>query len=311
MILTVTLNPALDKSTTMQKLVAEKKMRCSKMEVEAGGGGINICKVIKELGGDCTALFPSGGFNGKILEQILQERKIALKAIPIAGETRENFSATDLAANAEYRFVQPGPVLSPDELESCIQSVADFRPVPSIIVFSGSLPPNAPTDVVARLAAISKKVNAEFIADTSGQTLKQALEEGVYMIKPNLSELCFLSGTDYLEENEIEGAARMIINNGGCKVMVVSMGPMGALLLTKEMCKRIPAPPVVKISTVGAGDSMVAGMSMMLSQGKPLAEAVQFGVACGSAATIHTGSELCKKDDVERFFEWIKMNTTE
>lgn len=281
------------------------------MGVEAGGGGINICKVIKGLGGDCTALFPSGGFNGKMLEQLLQVRNIAVKAIPIAGETRENFSATDLAANAEYRFVQPGSVLSEDELEDCIQSVASFLPLPSIIVFSGSLPPNAPADVVARLAAISKKMNAKFIADTSGQTLKQALEEGVFMIKPNLSELCFLSGKEYLEENEIVDAAKAIINNGGCEVMVVSMGPMGALLLTREICKQIPAPMVKKISTVGAGDSMVAGMSIMLSQGKGLVEAVQFGVACGSAATIHTGSELCKKEDVERFFEWIKMNTRE
>lgn len=308
MILTITLNPALDKSTTIEKLVPEKKMRCKQMEMEAGGGGVNICKVIKELGGDCTALFPSGGINGKIIEQLLLDRAIQLKVIPIAGQTRENFSATDLSANAEYRFVQPGDALSQSELENCILGIADVSPVPDIIVFSGSLPPETPTSIVARLAAISKKINAKFIADTSGETLKQALQEGVFMIKPNLSELCFLAGKNYLEEDEIEGEARKIIEKGGCEVIVVSMGPMGALLLTKDLCKRIPAPMVKKVSTIGAGDSMVAGISMMLYQGKSLVDAVMFGVACGSAATVHTGKQLCRKEDVERFYNWIKGN---
>ena len=310
MILTVTLNPALDKSTIIPKLIPEKKMRCTNMQVEAGGGGINVSKVIKELEGECTALFPSGGMNGKVLEQLLTAKGIQLQVIPIKGETRENFVATDVSTNAQYRFVFPGPVLSNDELNACYEMIKSFHPVPNIIVFSGSLPPETPDEFVAKLAALAKHIGAKFIADTSGNALKQAMNEGVYLLKPNLSELCFLIGKEYLELSEVEDAAKSIINKGSSHVIVVSMGPSGALLLTNDICKRIPAPNVKKASTVGAGDSMVAGMAFMLSQGKSLIEVVQFGVACGTAATMNAGSQLCKKEDVWRLFEWINAHTS-
>jgi 6-phosphofructokinase 2 len=309
MILTVTLNPALDKSTVVQKLFPEKKMRCENMQVEAGGGGINISKAIKELNGECTALFPSGGMNGKAIEELLSAKDIQLKVIPIKGETRENFVATDISTNAQYRFVFPGPALSAGELEACLQAIEKFQPVPQIIIFSGSLPPGTPDEIVAKLASVSKQMGAKFITDTSGNTLKQAANEGVYLLKPNLSELCFLVGKEYLELSEVEDAAKSIIDKGSSEVIVVSMGPSGALLLTKNISRRVPAPIVKKTSTVGAGDSMVAGMALMLSQGRPLVEVVQFGVACGSAATMNAGSELCKKEDVLRLFEWIKAHT--
>ena len=310
MILTVTLNPALDKSTIIPKLIPEKKMRCTNTQVEAGGGGINVSKVIKELEGECTALFPSGGMNGKVLEQLLTAKGIQLQVIPIKGETRENFVATDVSTNAQYRFVFPGPVLSNDELNACYEMIKSFHPVPNIIVFSGSLPPETPDEFVAKLAALAKHIGAKFIADTSGNALKQAMNEGVYLLKPNLSELCFLIGKEYLELSEVEDAAKSIINKGSSHVIVVSMGPSGALSLTNDICKRIPAPNVKKASTVGAGDSMVAGMAFMLSQGKSLIEVVQFGVACGTAATMNAGSQLCKKEDVWRLFEWIKAHTS-
>ena len=309
MILTITPNPALDKSTIIQKLIPEKKIRCTNLQVEAGGGGINVSKVIKELGGECTALFPSGGMNGKALEQLLIAQDIQFKAIPIKGETRENFAATDISTNAQYRFVFPGPDLSSEELNLCYRILESFKPEPDIIVFSGSLPPETPDEFVAKLASLTKNIGAKFIADTSGNTLKQAVNEGVYLLKPSLSELCFLVGKEYLELSEVEDAAKSIIDKGSSEVIVVSMGASGALLLTKDIFKRIPAPNVKKVSTVGAGDSMVAGMAIMLSQNKSLVEVAQFGVACGSAATMNAGSQLCKKEDVWRLFEWIKAHT--
>ena len=112
-----------------------------------------------------------------------------------------------------------------------------------------------------------------------------ALEKGVYLLKPNLSELCSLVGKEYLEMSEIEDAALDIIRSGKCEVLVVSMGPSGAMLVTKNEVKQYRAPVVKKLSTVGAGDSMVAGIVWKIEQGFPLTEAVRFGIACGTAAT--------------------------
>jgi 6-phosphofructokinase 2 len=123
MIVTITINPAIDKSTAFNKLVPEKKIRCSEMLIEAGGGGINVSKAIKELGGESIAVFPSGGNNGKFLEEILSTNNIAFHAFPVAHETRENFTATELSVNAQYRFVMPGGSITDQELEECFRII--------------------------------------------------------------------------------------------------------------------------------------------------------------------------------------------
>jgi len=308
MILTITLNPALDKSVSVQKLIPDKKLRCDEIAVEAGGGGINISKAIKRLGGKSVALFPSGGANGKQLEDLLIKEGIEIKVIPIAGETRAGFAVTDLSTDSQYRFVAPGPFMTEEVLETCLKEVENFKPAPDTVIFSGSLPPGLSPNVAAKFAAVCSRIGARFIADTSGECLKLALNEGVYLLKPNLSELSFLVGKDRLELFEVEDAAKSIIENGNSEVIVVSMGPSGALLLTKDLCKRIPSPNVKKVSTIGAGDSMVAGMALMLSEGKPILEVVQFGVACGTATIMTEGSQLFKKEDVMKLFEWIKLH---
>src|SRR5215471_15507277 len=207
MILTITLNPALDKSITVDKLIPDKKLRAENVKLEAGGGGINISKAIKELGGESKALFPAGGSNGKILERLLREQGIDIKVIPIQGDTRSGFAVTELSTNSQYRFVAPGPLLDNDTIDSCLKEIEDCKPCPDTIIFSGSLPPGVPHDVAAKFAAAARRIGARFIADTSGETLKQALHQGVYLLKPNLSELCYLVDKETLELYEVEDAA--------------------------------------------------------------------------------------------------------
>jgi 6-phosphofructokinase 2 len=305
MIVTITMNPAVDKSTSIDKLVPEKKMRCSELITEAGGGGINISKAIKELGGDSLAVFPSGGMNGKLLENYLTQRQINFKSISVAHETRENIVVRETETNSQFRFVMPGASLTDKEAHACFELLQQMEPRPTCIVASGSLPPGLPENFFGQLAKVVKKLNARYIIDTSGKPLQLAAKEGVYLLKPNLSELCALVGKEHLEVNEVDNAAMEVIKQGSCEVMVVSMGPTGALLVTRDGCEHIPTPTVKKLSTVGAGDSMVAGMVWMLSQGKPISETVRFGVACGTAATMNPGTQLFKKEDVYRLFDWI------
>lgn len=305
MIVTITMNPAVDKSTTINKLAPEKKLRCTALITEAGGGGINISKAIKELGGESLAVFPSGGMNGKLLENYLTEKHINFKSMPVAHETRENIVVRETDTNSQFRFVMPGAPLTEKEAQSCFDLLQQIQPRPTCIVASGSLPPGLPENFFGKLAQLAKQLNARFIIDTSGKPLQLAAKEGVYLLKPNLSELCALVGKEHLEVNEVDDAAMEIIKQGSCEVMVVSMGPSGALMITKDGGEHVPTPTVQKQSTVGAGDSMVAGMVWMLEQGKSLSEMVRFGVACGTAATMNPGTQLFKKEDVYRLYEWI------
>lgn len=302
MIVTVTMNPAIDKSTTLDKMIPEKKMRCAEPTIEAGGGGINVSKAINELGGMSQAVFTAGGDTGKLLQQIMANLQIKSSVIEVKAATRENFTATEQLTNAQYRFVMPGGRLSAREIEKCLLAVSSLQPFPSIIVASGSLPAGAPDNFFARLAAISKKGGAKFIVDTSGIPLQLAAREGVYLLKPNLAELCSLAGREYLQLDEVVITSREIIRKGLCEVLVVSMGAAGAMLITKDLYKRFPAPIVKKLSTVGAGDSMVAGMVWMLMQNKPLMEVVRFGVACGTAATMNAGTQLFNKSDAIKLY---------
>ncbi len=308
MIATITINPTIDKSSTIEKLVPEKKMRCSPFSVEAGGGGINVSKAIKRLGGESLAIFPVGGTNGEALEALLTEEGIRYKSLPVASETRECVTVHELSTNAQYRFVMPGTGLDEKDIENFFQLLRSLQPMPDIVVASGSLQAGVPDDFFARLSNVAKQRDIKFFADTSGEPLQLAVEEGVYLLKPNLQELCTLAGTEYLELDEVDDAAKQLIANGRCEVIVVSLGPSGAMLITKDTVEKIPAPTVKKMSTVGAGDSMVAGMVWMLEQGRSLSEMVRFGVACGTAATMNSGTQLFKKNDVLKLYDWINKH---
>jgi 6-phosphofructokinase 2 len=309
MIVTLTLNPAVDKSIAVEQLIPEKKMRCDSIQVDAGGGGINVSKAIQELGGESIAIFTSGGFTGNLLTQLLQQKNIPVRAIAIQEQTRESFMVNENVTAKQYRFVMPGPAVKEEELKEVEDILSRINNV-TLLVCSGSLPVGLSPGIIGRLARIAAQRGIKFIADTSGEALKVALQNGVYLLKPSLTELCSLVGKKYLEPAEIKGAAQHLINTGRCEVLVISMGPAGALLVTKSETKTFAAPVVKKVSTVGAGDSMVAGISWMLESGHSLEEAVKFGVACGTAATINSGTQLFKKADVLRFYDWMKEEHT-
>jgi 6-phosphofructokinase 2 len=304
-IITITFSPCIDKSTSVPALIPEKKLKCTAPKLEPGGGGINIARAIKKLGGEATAIFPSGGYTGKYFNHLLEKENIDVVIIESASETRENIIVLDEAGNNQYRFGMPGTALTEMEWKKCLQAVQDIQDA-AFIIASGSLPPGVPADIYARLSKIAKTKMAKFIADTSGEALKHAAEEGVYMLKPNLGELSYLAGKKEIPLSEVKSIAQAIIARGKCEVMVVSMGAAGAMLVTSENAETFTPPEVERKSTVGAGDSMVAGIVYYLKQGKSLSQAVQYGVACGTAATLNAGTALCKKADADRLYSLIQ-----
>lgn len=303
-IVTLTVNPAIDKSTKFAGLVAEQKIRCEEPRFDAGGGGINVSKAIARLGRKSLAVFTAGGASGQLLEDLIKKEDIDYQVVEIKNWTRESFTAVDSLTNSQYRFGMPGAEIFKEESDEILRRIEQLKP--DYLVASGSLPPKIGDDFYEKVAAVSRKIGSKLIIDTSGEPLKCAIDEGVYLLKPNVSELAKLVGAETLEMDEVDDAAREIIAKGGCEIVVVSLGPQGAMLVTKDFCEHIPAPPVQKKSTVGAGDSMVGGMVWALSSGKTLQEMLRWGVACGSAATMNEGTQLFKKEDAQKLFGWLQ-----
>ena len=303
-IITITLNPAVDKTYVVDGLIPEHKLRCGNPITEAGGGGINVSKGLKELGLSSEAVFFAGGRNGSQLIEMLEREKIECKPILIAGETRESLVIIDDSTKKEYRIVVEGPSIAMSAFEEIVKLIVSEKP--EFVIASGSLPKGVPEDTYAILAKTAKATGSKLILDTSGAALKAALVQGVYMMKPNLRELSSLSGVQSLKQEQVVQAARKFISDGKAEVIVVSMSSSGAMLVTGEMHQHIASPDVEQRSTVGAGDSMVSGMVWALQQRKSFLEMLCWGVACGSAATMNTETKLFKKADAENLFATIR-----
>jgi 6-phosphofructokinase 2 len=303
MILTVTLNPCIDKSSTVEKFKPESKLRCTEIVNEPGGGGINVSKALKKLEAPSVALFPAGGHNGNMLCSLLKEEGILFHAVDTKVETRENWIVLETVDNNQYRFTFPGREVVEETIKTLVDQIRSFSP--AYVVASGSLPPGLPDYFYGLIVKNAAAVGAKCIVDTSGPALQALKGKGAYLIKPNSSELCKMLDVETLDKNEIADAAKQAIADGFAEIIVVSMGPDGAWLVSADEKYFVAAPPVEKKSTVGAGDSMVAGITYSLQKQLSLKEAIRFGVACGSAATMNHGTQLFNKSDAEKLFALI------
>jgi 6-phosphofructokinase 2 len=308
-IVTMTLNPAIDKSSSVAHVLAERKLYCKPPRFEPGGGGVNVSRAIKKLGGESLLLYPAGGLTGERLQGLLDEEGLNHRPFPIEGLIRESLVVMEESTGRQYRFGMPGPEFQEQEWEQFLTALSAMDPAPDYLVASGSLPPGVPADFYARVARLGKNRGAKVIIDVSGKAMKSALEEGVYLIKPNVREFRELVGKDIREEAQIKAAAQQLVKDGRCELLVISLGAAGALMVSEEVTERILPPTVPIVSKVGAGDSMVAGIVLSLARGKPLRESVLFGVAAGAAAVMTPGTELCRREDAERLYESIIKGT--
>ena len=307
-IITLTMNPAVDKDTSVAGVVPNKKLRCAMPTYYAGGGGINVSRAIKKLEGESLCLYVAGGSTGTHLQQLVSDENIEQKVIEIEGWTRENLSVTDTNANLQYRFGVPGPSVTEAEWRKVLEQVDDSIEEGDYLIASGKLPLGIPNDFYVQVAEIVARKKGRFVLDTSGEALLPSMKADIFLMKPNLGELSTVLGLKSISAMELEDLSKKFLSENNCEVLVVSLGAKGAFWATKKEMEHIPAPTVHQQSTIGAGDSMVAGMVNYLREGNPLGDAVKYGVACGTAATLHPGTQLCKKEDADKLYQWIKNN---
>jgi 6-phosphofructokinase 2 len=306
-IVTITINPSVDIWTSVDRVAPTHKLRCGAERREPGGGGINVARVLKRLGGDVLAAYPSGGVIGQLLERMIEGEGVESLAIPIGGVTREDFTVLEEATTQEFRFVLPGPHLTESEWRNCLAAFTSISSRPRFVVASGSLPPGVPADFYAQIAAAAKRNAARVVVDGSGPALKAALDEGVYLVKPSLRELSDLVGEPLEDRQSWINASRRLVESERAEIVALTLGGQGALLVTKAGAWFADAVPVEAISAVGAGDSFLAAMIWALAMERPAHDAFRYGVAAGAAALLSAGTALCHREDIERFFAHVRL----
>jgi 6-phosphofructokinase 2 len=308
-IVTLTLNAAIDGAAEAEAIRPIHKIRTWAERYDPGGGGINVARVIKELGGSALAVYLSGGATGPILDQLVQAAGIEIRRIPIRGHTRVSHTVHERSTGLEFRFVPEGPIVTAVEWQACLSALEQIDC--DYLVASGSLPRGVPPDLYARVGQIATEKGARLVLDTSGEALREAARQGVYLIKPSLGELESLIGQKLPGPSDQEAAAQELIASGAAEIVALTLGRDGALFASRGKSVRMQGLTVVPKSAVGAGDSFLAGMTMGLAQGRSPEDAFVLGMAAGTAAVLTAGTELCRHADVKRIYGEIVRSYAE
>ncbi|WP_421999268.1 1-phosphofructokinase family hexose kinase [Reyranella sp.] len=305
-IATLTVNPAVDMATVAPSVRPGHKIRTFDERYDAGGGGINVARVVGELGGQALALFASGGVTGRFVEEFLTAARVPWQTVGIAGACRISVTVYDQSTGQEYRFVPRGPEVAPSEwatmLERLRQVEADW------VVASGSLAPGMPTDFYAQAARIVAARGARFVLDTSGPALTAALGAGIFLLKPSLSELEAIVGRPVDDLPSQLAQAKRLVEDGAARMVALTLGDAGAILATADSVIHSPAIAVRQKTGVGAGDSFLAGLVFGLSERQPLDEALQLGLVCGAAAVQGVGTAAVRRADVDALLARLRSD---
>ena len=295
---TLTLNPALDLAAQADSVVPTHKVRMHNEHADPGGGGVNVARVLHELGANALAIVAAGGATGRVLEEMLDDAGVQRQSVPVKGQTRVSLNVLDCSAGLEYRFVPEGPTLSEGEFHAFLAAVEAAEG--KWLIASGSLPHGVPDDAYARMAHIAARKGQLFVLDTSGVGLRAALEQGgLELVKPSLGELEHLVGRALPDPDEQDSEAMKLVRSGASRLVAVTLGCDGAVLATPDGVVRLPAMDVAMHSSVGAGDAFLAAATLALSRGATAADALAWGTAAGATAIACAGTARLRRGDVE------------
>ena len=300
-ILTLTLNPALDMASEVPEIIAGHKLRCTDPHLDPGGGGLNVSRAIKALGGDSLALVALGGLTGDRLAGLIRAEGITFLSILGPGETRQSLTVTEQSSGKQFRFMLPGPVWGAAERARVFTLLSATARPGGYSVISGSQPPGVPADFPGQLAASLD--GSRVVLDTSGAALFEAVRNPIKdlaVLRMDGEEGEELAGRKLPTLTDTADFASELVARGVAKRLIVARGAEGNVLADGKQRLFSPAPKVKVKSTVGAGDSFVAAFVLALARGQDSAQALALGSAAAAAAVMTDATQLCKAEDVMR-----------
>jgi len=300
----IALNPAVDASTDADSIQPTLKIRTRNERHYPGGGGVNVARVVAELGLEPELIYLSGGASGGLFDQLISDYPIHCHRIASKNSLRISYAVYDKQTGLEYRFVPEGPVVTASELQEFLDYIEAWNIAEGdLVVASGSLPRGVPGSTYSQIAALAAKKRALFMLDSSGAGLSEALSgKHCFLVKPSLGELEKLVGMR-LDESAAKLVAQELVDHGSAKFVAVSMGANGAFLASSRGLLEMPAVRVKLRSAVGAGDSLMGAMVYSLAQGNDIEDAFRLGVCAGAAAVMTEGTELCKRSKVFELYQ--------
>ena len=305
-VVTVTLNPAVDKTMIVFRLSVGATNRAEIERIDPGGKGVNVAKALKQFGCPVVATGFLAGNNGRLIAEGLAARGIATDFVQVPGETRVNLKIKDPQSRTETEINEPGFHVGAEYIKQLEEKLEDYANHCAAVVLSGSLPPGVPAGIYARLAEIAGGGGAKVILDTNGDALRSGIAAGPDLIKPNRIELEGLLGTKLENETQLVEAARQTLALGIPRV-VISLGPDGALAASADQLWRARCPSLQVASSVGAGDAMVAALIYSLLNNLPEDEALRLATAAGSASASLSGSSVADLKLIQEFLPRIEM----
>jgi 1-phosphofructokinase family hexose kinase len=306
MIITVTPNPALDRTLIVPQIVFDEMVRASDSRLDLDGKGVNVSKALQSLGATTEMLGFVGGMAGEMLERGLRAQGYATSFTHVAGETRTNTIIIDAAANRYVKANEPGPELRADELAAFFEHARARLAAGDIWILSGSLPPGAPASFFAQLVELIHAHGARALLDTSGEPLRLGCMARPYLAKPNADEAQALTGEQIADDASVRRAARFFLDLG-VGLVALSLGAGGLLLAAHGQMARARPPLVRALNPVGAGDALLAGIAWALDRGLGLAELARWGVASGTASAMRIGTDAAPRADVEALYAQVQI----
>lgn len=309
-ILTITLNPTVDFATSATKIFSDHKLRCAEPHIDPGGGGINVARAIRQLGGQATALVAIGSTTGAHLLQLLALEGVPTVAFQGPGETRQSFSVTDDSTDEQFRFVMPGPVWKDEDVSRGLDSIDQAAGDGTLVVLSGSQPPGVAKEFPSILASHVAGRGARLIVDTSGPALlnlSQAQRDAIDTLRMDTAEAEELAGCALPKRTDTAAFAQGLVSKGVAKHVIVARGADGSVLSNAEGSWHAVAPRIEVVSKVGAGDSFVGAYTLAEARGETQPDCLRYAVAAASAACTTEGTRLCDSETTMRLFKNCKL----
>ena len=306
MIATITLNPSIDQLIVVRSLVKDDANRARSVIHYPGGKGVNVSKVVRELGGKTRAYALVGGFVGDFWTKLVKGIDIPHDIHRVRGETRINTIVTEEAGGTQTRISAPGPEISEKEIRAFLKRLLAVRPKPFVWALGGSLAHKMNEDTYKKFILTLQKSGTPCVLDTDNEALRLGVEAKPFMIKPNEYEMERLFRRRMKSQREYLEAAKSLVERG-IRVVVVSLAKRGALFVTREEAFYVSTPQVAVRSHLGAGDSLIGGFLLGLRKRMSLREAARLGVAASTSAVMREAPRLCLKSDIPRLLPRIAI----